>query len=60
MLITNRTSEYVKKLKYLEMIVKSQNLFHDESKDVLNLDNACYHSNQNRSFAHPLSKNTKN
>jgi hypothetical protein len=43
----------------LETTVTNQNLNHEKTRSSLNLGNACYHSDQNLSSSHLLSKKIK-
>jgi hypothetical protein len=57
--LANRCFENVAQVKYLGMTVGNQNLIQEEIKRRLNLGSAYYHSVQNLSSSHLLSKNIK-
>jgi hypothetical protein len=56
--IGDRAFENVAQFKYLETVT-NKNLIQADIKRRLNLGNACYHSVQNLSSSHLLSKNVK-
>jgi hypothetical protein len=50
---------YLAKFKYLGLIIRYQNLIHEEIMSQLNLDNVCCHSVQNLLSFSMLSRNVK-
>jgi sorting nexin-29 len=57
--IANRHFENAAQFKHLGMTATNQNLIQEEIKRRLNSGNACYHSVQNLSSSHLLSKKVK-
>jgi hypothetical protein len=59
MKIANRCSENVAQFRYLGTTITIQNLIQEEIKRGLNSGNTYYHSVQNLSSSHLLTKNIK-
>jgi hypothetical protein len=57
--IINRCFENVVQFRYLGTAITNHNLIQEEIKRRLNSGNVCYHSVQNLSSSHLLSKNIK-
>jgi hypothetical protein len=59
MQIGNKSFETVEQFQYLGTALTNQNNIHEESKNRLKSENACYHSVQNLLSSSLLSKNVK-